>query len=326
MKRMRQAVPLLLACAALGASAVLPRPQAYADVPNDRAAAPVAGAEWPLTGGDTAGTWFSSLADINETNAADLGFAWSYDMGTERGQEATPLVVDGVMYTSGIWGNVYALNAASGELLWQYDPQVDGQWGRNACCDVVNRGVAYRDGVVFVASEDGRLHAIDAKTGQARWIADTIVNHKQPYASTGAVILTKDSVVIGNAGADIGDGDLRGYISAWDIRTGAFKWRFFTVPPAPGQPFEHPELELAAKSWGPNRDGRTQNGGTVWDGLSYDPVTDQIVFGTGNASLPPLGRWRAPRRSVQRLNHRGQRAERADELVLPDHAGRRVGL
>lgn len=289
MKTLRQAVLILLASAAMGGGTLMLNActSARADTPNTgavRAAAPMAGAEWPLAGGDTAGTWYSALTDINETNAASLGYAWSYDMGTERGQEATPLVVGGVMYTSGVWGNVYALDAATGALLWQYDPEVDGQWGRNACCDVVNRGVAYRDGTVFIASEDGRLHAIDAKTGKARWIADTIINHKQPYASTGAVILTKDAVVIGNAGADIGDGDLRGYISAWDIKTGAFKWRFFTVPPAPGQPFEHPELAMAAKSWGPNRDGRTQNGGTVWDGLSYDPETDQIVFGTGNAS------------------------------------------
>jgi quinohemoprotein ethanol dehydrogenase len=205
-------------------------------------------------------------------------------MGTDRGQEATPLVIDGVMYTSGVWGTVYALDATTGKLLWQFDPGVDPASARNACCDTVNRGVAYRDGVVFVASEDGKLHALDAKTGTEKWTADTIINRKQVYASTGGVILTKDAVVIGNSGADLGDGSSRGYISAWDIKTGTFKWRFFTVPPAMGQPFENPALEMAAKSWGPNRDGRYQNGGAVWDGLSYDPETDQIVFGTANAS------------------------------------------
>lgn len=246
---------------------------------------PVAGDEWHYVGGDEAGTWFSSLTDINDTNAAQLGFAWAYDMGTERGQEATPLVIDGVMYTSGVWGIVYALNAATGEVLWTFHPGIDPASARNACCDTVNRGVAVRDGVVFVASEDGRLHALDAKTGAEKWSADTIIDRARfTYASTGAVLLTSDSVVIGNSGADLGDGSTRGYISAWDIRTGAFKWRFFTVPPAPGQPFEHPELEMAAKSWAPNHDGRYQNGGTVWDGLSYDAETDQIVFGTANAS------------------------------------------
>ncbi|MBU6395449.1 MAG: PQQ-dependent dehydrogenase, methanol/ethanol family [Sphingomonadales bacterium] len=246
---------------------------------------PVAGDEWHYVGGDEAGTCFSSLTDINDSNAAQLGFAWAYDMGTERGQEATPLVIDGVMYTSGVWGIVYALNAATGEVLWTFHPGIDQASARNACCDTVNRGVAVRDGVVFVASEDGRLHALDAKTGAEKWSADTIIDRARfTYASTGAVLLTSDSVVIGNSGADLGDGSTRGYISAWDIRTGAFKWRFFTVPPAPGQPFEHPELEMAAKSWAPDHDGRYQNGGTVWDGLSYDAETDQIVFGTANAS------------------------------------------
>lgn len=246
---------------------------------------PVAGDEWRYVGGDEAGTWFSSLADINDSNAAQLGFAWAYDMGTERGQEATPLVIDGVMYTSGVWGIVYALNAATGEVMWTFHPGIDPASARNACCDTVNRGVAVRDGVVFVASEDGRLHALDAKTGAEKWSADTIIDRARfTYASTGAVLLTSDSVVIGNSGADLGDGATRGYISAWDIRTGAFKWRFFTVPPPKGQPFEHPELEMAAKSWAPDHDGRYQNGGTVWDGLSYDAETDQIVFGTANAS------------------------------------------
>ncbi len=257
-------------------------------VPADFPAAthPVAGDQWPYVGGDPAGTWFSSLGDINDSNADQLGFAWAYDMGTERGQEATPLVIDGVMYTSGVWGIVYALDAVTGKLLWLFDPGIDPASARNACCDTVNRGVAVRDGVVFVASEDGRLHALDAKTGAEKWTADTIIsrNKTYTYASTGAVLLTSDSVVIGNSGADLGDGSTRGYISAWDIKTGAFKWRFFTVPPAPGQPFEHPELAMAAKSWGPNHDGRYQNGGTVWDGLSYDAETDQIIFGTANAS------------------------------------------
>ncbi len=258
---------------------------------------PVAGAEWPYVGGDPAGTWFSSLADINDSNAGQLGFAWGYDMGTERGQEATPLVIDGVMYTSGVWGIVYALDAATGNLLWTFHPGIDPASARNACCDTVNRGVAVRDGMVFVASEDGRLHALDAKTGAEKWTADTIISRsKYTYASTGAVLLTSDSVVIGNSGADLGDGSTRGYISAWDIKTGAFKWRFFTVPPPPGQPFEHPELEMAAKSWGPDHDGRYQNGGTVWDGLSYDAETDQIVFGTANASPYARAKSAADRR------------------------------
>ena len=280
--RLRKPVIGLVSALSLGLAATGPLLAGSPDGPA--LPYPVAGAEWPMVGGDIAGSWYSSLTDINDTNAQTLGFAWAYEMGTERGQEATPLVIGGVMYTSGVWGIVYALDAATGKLLWQFDPGIDPSSARNACCDTVNRGIAYRDGVVFVASEDGKLHALDAKTGNEKWQADTIINRKQVYASTGAVILTKDAVVIGNSGSDLGDGSSRGYISAWDIKTGAFKWRFFTVPPAPGEPFEHPELALAAKSWGPNRTGKYQNGGAVWDGLSYDPQTDQIVFGTANAS------------------------------------------
>ena len=240
--------------------------------------------EWPFAGGDQQGRYYSPLKRIDAANVARLGFAWDYDMKTERGQEATPLVIGGVMYTSGIWGNVYALDARTGKEIWHYDPDVPGDRGRYACCDVVNRGVAFRDGTVFVAALDGRIHAIDAKTGKARWIAETFIDKTEPYTSTGAVLLTRDSVVIGNAGADLGDGGLRGYISAYDLKSGAFKWRFFTVPPPAGKPYEHPELALAAKSWGPDRSGKYQNGGTVWDGLSYDPDTDLVFFGTGNAA------------------------------------------
>jgi quinohemoprotein ethanol dehydrogenase len=240
--------------------------------------------DWRFGGGNTQGSYYSPLTQINPTSVARLGFAWDYDMHTARGQEATPLVIGGVMYTSGIWGEVFALDAKTGRELWHYDPQVPGGRGRYACCDIVNRGVAYRDGVVFVAALDGRVHAIDAKTGKPKWIAETFINKTDPYTSTGAVLLTRDSVIIGNAGADLGDGGLRGYISALDLKTGAFKWRFFTVPPPAGQPYEHPELALAAKSWGPDRRGKTQNGGTVWDGLSYDPAADLVYFGTGNAA------------------------------------------
>jgi quinohemoprotein ethanol dehydrogenase len=240
--------------------------------------------DWRFGGGDPQGTYYSPLKTIDASNVDRLGFAWDYDMRTGRGQEATPLVIGGVMYTSGIWGLVYALDAKTGKELWRYDPQVPGERGRYACCDIVNRGVAYRDGVVFVAALDGRLHAIDAKTGKARWIADTIVDKALPYTSTGAVLLTKDAAVIGNSGADLGDGSLRGYISAWDIKTGAFKWRFYTIPPAPGEKITDPAMALAAKSWGPERRGKIQGGGTVWDGLSYDPETDLVFLGTANAS------------------------------------------
>jgi hypothetical protein len=173
---------------------------------------------WFTGGRDKDGTYFSPLTAIDAGNVKQLGFAWSYDLGEpQRGQEATPLVIDGVMYTSGTWGYVYAVAAASGKELWRYDPKADFFMGRNPCCDLVNRGVAVWKGKVFVASVDGRLHALDAASGKKLWEADTIVDPKLPYSSTGAPQIAGSVVVIGNSGADMGHGAGRGYISAYDL-------------------------------------------------------------------------------------------------------------
>lgn len=240
--------------------------------------------DWNMGGHDEAGTYYSPLTKIDSQNVSQLGFAWSYDMNTYRGQEATPIVVDGVMYTSGNWGNTYAVDAKTGKEIWHYDPHVPGQIGRNPCCDIVNRGVAYKNGKIYVASLDGRLHALDAKTGGQIWEVDTIVNHKLPYASTGAVKLTSDAAIIGNAGADMDYGGVRGYVSAYDLETGKFKWRFFTVPPPRGQPIDQPDLAAAEKTWPSKRDPKYLGGATVWDGISYDPDLDLLYFGTANAA------------------------------------------
>jgi quinohemoprotein ethanol dehydrogenase len=240
---------------------------------------------WFTGGRDKDGTYYSPLTSINAGNVKNLGFAWSYDLGTPlRGQEATPIVIDGVLYTSGTWGYVYAVDAATGRELWRYDPKADYQAARNPCCDLVNRGVAVWKGKVYVASVDGRLHALNAATGQKVWEADTIANHKLPYASTGAPQIAGEVVVIGNAGSDMGRGGVRGYVSAYDLQTGAFKWRFYTVPPAVGQPFENPELAAAAKTWDSHRGPQYQGGGTAWDGFAYDPKLNLVYFGTANAA------------------------------------------
>ena len=240
---------------------------------------------WYTGGRDQEGTYYSPLANINASNVKDLGFAWTYDLGSPlRGQEATPVVVDGIMYTSGTWGYVYAVDAATGREMWRYDPKADFFFGRNPCCDLVNRGVAVWKGKVYVASADGRLHALDAATGKRVWQADTIIDHKQPYASTGAPQIAGDVVVIGNAGADMGHGGVRGYVSAYDLETGAFKWRFFTVPPAVGERPETPDVTAAAKTWDTSRDKQFKLGGTAWDGFAYDPALKLVYFGTSNAA------------------------------------------
>src|SRR5450755_1437590 len=161
--------------------------------------------QWFAPGRDTEGTYYSPLAAINDQNVARLGFAWDYHLGTRRGLEGTPVVVDGVMYAPGNWGRVYALDAVSGKELWTYDPGVDGQWGRYSCCDVVNRGLVVWKGRVYIASVDGFLHSIDAKTGRRIWRSDTLPARGPTdfhYAVTGAPVLAGDVIAIGNGGSD----------------------------------------------------------------------------------------------------------------------------
>jgi len=240
---------------------------------------------WFTGARDLDGTYYSPLKTLDAGNVKNLGFAWAYDLGMpQRGQEATPIVVDGVMYTSGTWGYVYAVGAATGRELWRYDPKADFFAARNPCCDLVNRGVAVWKGKVYVASVDGRLHALNAANGEKIWQVDTITDHKLPYSSTGAPQIAGDVVVIGNSGSDMGRGGVRGYVAAYDLDTGAFKWRFYTVPPAPGQPFENPELAAAAQTWDAHRAAQYQGGGTAWDGFAYDPALKLVYFGTANAA------------------------------------------
>lgn len=257
--------------------------------PGDVTAARLAAADrapenWLTLGRDARQDYYSPLHAIDAGNVGRLGFAWAHDLGTARGQEATPIVVDGVMYTSGYVGLVYALDAATGRELWRFDPHIAFRWLRNPCCDAVNRGVAVWQGRVYVASIDGRLHALDAATGAELWSVDTFVDHDQDYASTGAPIVAHDVVVIGNSGADMEHGGVRGYVSAYDLATGTLRWRFYTVPPIAGRPLEHPELALAAKTWAPGRTASYPGGATVWDGMTYDPDLNLLYFGTGNAA------------------------------------------
>src|SRR5687768_4836653 len=172
---------------------------------------------WLTVGRDFGKTHYSPLTQIDHASVPRLGFAWDFATNTRRGLEATPIVVDGVMYTSAQEGRVFALNAATGALLWDFLPQVDGQVNRAVCCDAVNRGVAVWKGRVYVAALDGVLYSLDAKTGAVVWKQDTIVDHKRGYSSTGAPQIAGDVVVIGNAGAEF---DARGYVSAYNIATG----------------------------------------------------------------------------------------------------------
>ncbi|HEY2677043.1 MAG TPA: PQQ-dependent dehydrogenase, methanol/ethanol family [Steroidobacteraceae bacterium] len=220
---------------------------------------------------------FSPLTKINAANARQLGLAWFADLDTNRGQEATPLVIDGVMYVSTAWSLVKAYDAHSGRLLWAYDPQVKRELGLNACCDVGNRGVAAWNHKIYVGAYDGRLVALDEATGKPVWSTMTVEAGK-PYTITQAPRVIKGRVIIGNSGGEYG---ARGYISAYDAETGKLVWRFFTVPGDPSKPFENASMARAAKTWA-GEWWKLGGGGPVWDAISYDPALNLVFFGVGN--------------------------------------------
>jgi quinohemoprotein ethanol dehydrogenase len=236
-------------------------------------------------------TWseqrMSPLAGIDAGNVANLELAWSFDTGTVRGLEATPLVVDGVMYTTGTWSVVFALDAKTGELLWKWDPRVPRSVGQHACCDVVNRGVAFYAGRVYSGTLDGRLVALDAKTGKPVW--DKLTVPEGRYTITGAPRVLGGKVIIGSGGAEYG---VRGYVSAYDAETGERVWRTHTVPGNPADGFESPAMEKAAATW-KGEWWKLGGGGTVWDSIAYDPDLDLLYIGTGNGS-PWVRKLRSP--------------------------------
>ncbi len=245
-------------------------------------------------GGDYNEQRFSRLTQISTDNVSQLGLTWSYEFMVGRGASATPLVVDGVMYVTSAWSIVYALNAATGEELWVYDPEVPRERGQYACCDVVNRGVAAWNGRVYVGTIDGRLVAIDAATGQEVWDVVT-VDQARPYTITGAPRAAGGLIYIGNGGAEYG---VRGYVSAYDAETGEMAWRFYTTPnpDAPDGAASDTVRDAALATWNPEGAWRQSGGGgTAWDAIVYDPANNALWIGVGNGA-PWNQQTRAPRR------------------------------
>ena len=230
---------------------------------------------------------FSELTQINTDTIARLGLAWTTQIGDyNMRMQGTPLVVDGVMYVSNGWSVIYALDATTGEEIWKYDPEVDRSYIRLACCGPAhNRGVAVYEGKVFVGTFDGRLIAVNAETGDEVWDVDTwIPEGLGRFNITGAPRAAAGKVYIGQGSGE--SGHRRGYVTAYDADTGEVSWRFFLVPGDPSQPFEHPEMELAAQTWG-GEWWKYGGGGTAWNSLVYDEEFNSLYIGVGNGAPWP---------------------------------------
>jgi len=237
--------------------------------------------QWMTYNGTYSEQRYARLNQITKENVKQLGLEWFADYDTNLTQSGTPLYIDGVIYVSTAWSKVYAFDAKTGKQLWKYDPKTPGEWIRNVCCGIVNRGIAAYQGKIYLGTLDGRLVAIDAKTGKEAWSTLT-VDPKQHYSITSAPRVAKGLVFIGNSGSEYG---VRGYIGAYDAETGEQKWRFYTVPGDPNKPQENEALTRAAATW-PKDNGWWEigGGGTVWDAIVYDPKTDLLYFGTGNGT------------------------------------------
>jgi alcohol dehydrogenase (cytochrome c)/quinohemoprotein ethanol dehydrogenase len=266
--------------AALGAASLT---LAAFAAPARAASAPADPGQWASHGRDYSEQRYSPLKQINADNAAKLGLAWFGDLAERGGSyETTPLVADGRIYVTAPWSKVYAFDAKTGKLLWKYDPKVPGEWAVSLCCGIVNRGVAVWKDKVIWGTLDGRLVAVNAKTGKKVWDRQ-VTNPTLPQSITGAPRIADGRIFIGMAGAEFHQ---RGYMAAYSADNGKELWRWWTVPGDPSKPFEQPELEMAAKTW-TGEWWKSGGGGSTWDGILYDPQTDLVIFGTGNGAPWP---------------------------------------
>jgi quinohemoprotein ethanol dehydrogenase len=237
-------------------------------------------ANWITYGRDYAEQRYSPLDQISTSSIKDLGLAWFADLDTARGQEGTPLVIDGRIYITTAWSKVKAYDAATGTPLWAYDPEVPGETAPKACCDVVNRGMAAWGNRLYLGTLDGRLVALDRDTGKEAWSVVT-VDQSKPYTITGAPRVIDGKVIIGNSGAEFG---VRGYVTAYDADSGEQLWRFYTVPGAPGEDGKEPDYLARARETWKGDFWELGGGGTVWDSMAYDPDLDLLYIGVGNGT------------------------------------------
>src|SRR5215510_3281007 len=277
----RKIAPLLFPLLALTLAATQ-QPKRIDDVALKKAGR--TGEDWLTYGLTLSETRFSPLKQIDATNVNRLALAWSYDVGPGGGgQEASPLAWNGTVYGITNWSVVFAVDARTGKERWRWDPEVNQTAVRSKiCCGVVNRGIAIYQGKVIAPVIDGRLQALDAETGKPVWEA-RVAFPQDNYTITMAPRIAKGKVVVGVSGAEY---PVRGYFSAFDANTGQFAWRFYTIPGDPSKPFENPALKKAAETWSGDW-WKLGGGGTVWDGMAYDPDADLIYVGTGNGGPWP---------------------------------------
>jgi quinohemoprotein ethanol dehydrogenase len=236
---------------------------------------------WVHHGGGVDESGYSRLQQINTANVGKLGLSSYLNLDGEVTLEATPLAVDATVYFTGSSGTIYAADAVTGRLFWKHDPEI---WKYSPVKQRYNfgsnRGVGYADGRIFSGVLDGRLIALDAVTGQLLWSVDTVPPDDY-HTVNGAPLVFRGKVLIGNGGADA---NMRGYVTAYDQETGQQLWRFYTTPGSPAEYKGDPAMERAAATWGKSEYWKTGTGGTVWNGLTYDPELNSIYIGTGNAS------------------------------------------
>ena len=287
--------------------------------------------EWLMAAGNYDATRYSPLTQINASNVNKLGLAWYYDTDSLPGTlEASPVISNGTLYATVTWGVVFAVDARTGKEKWRWDPSVGHQnfptgslgnpdkvrTGPSLCCGPGNRGVAVYDGKVYVGTLDARLVALDAETGKVVWSVQT-ADKNADYSITGAPLIVKDKVIIGNGGGEFA---VRGFISAYDAETGKLDWRFYTVPGDPSKPFENKAMEAAAKTWSPDIPWwKLGGGGNPWNAISYDPQLDLLYFGTGQAG-PWVQKFRSKRghgQSLHLLDHRGEAGDGEVRVVFP---------
>ncbi|WP_394093507.1 methanol/ethanol family PQQ-dependent dehydrogenase [Xanthobacter versatilis] len=238
---------------------------------------------------DYANTRYSRLDQINAGNVGKLAVAWTFSTGVLRGHEGSPLVVDGVMYVHTPFPNiVYALDLDhDGRILWKYEPKQDRTVTAIMCCDLINRGLAYAEGMVFLHQADTTIVALDAKTGAVRWkVANG--DPKKGESSTATVMPVKDKLIVGIAGAEFG---ARGHISAYNLKDGTLAWRAYSTGPDAEMlldPRKTTELgkpvgaDSSLKSW--QGDQWKIGGGAPWGWFAYDPKLNLVYYGSANPS------------------------------------------